>query len=113
MIKHLDGKPMGKCERLLNVCKNIINNPQKVDADAVAAYRKAVRQYADLQRITPDNLYQSDGEVGVAVRGAWDVIDASNVLKELDDRERSSETGAAYPRNRWYLDLLRDPDDID
>jgi Arc/MetJ-type ribon-helix-helix transcriptional regulator len=35
------------------------------------------------------------------------------VSKQLDDREYSPSTGAAYPRNRWYLDLLRDPDDID
>jgi hypothetical protein len=35
------------------------------------------------------------------------------VLKALDDREYSPSTGAAYPRNRWYLDLLRDPGDID
>jgi Arc/MetJ-type ribon-helix-helix transcriptional regulator len=112
-----DDLTKGNVERrehlLKTVCRNIINNPRRVDADAVDAFRKAVIRYADLQRITPDNLYQSDGEVGVAVRGAWDVIDASNVLKELDDREYSPSTGAAYPRNRWYLDLLRDPDDID
>jgi hypothetical protein len=47
------------------------------------------------------------------VREAFDVIDASNMLKELDDQQRSSSTGAAYPRDRWYLDLLRDPNDID
>jgi len=102
---------VNKHEHLLKtVCRNIINNPRRVDADAVGAFRSAVLRYADLQHITPDNLYQSDGEV----RGAWDVIDASNVLKELDDRERSSVTGAVYPRgDRWYLDEVADPDDID
>jgi hypothetical protein len=106
---------VNKREHLLKtVCKNIINNPRRVDADAVAAFRKAVLRYADLQHITPENLYQSDGEVGVAVRRAFDVIDASNVLKELDDRERSSVTGAVYPRgDRWFLDVVRDDDDID
>jgi hypothetical protein len=105
---------VNKHEHLLKtVCKNIINNPGRVDADAVVAFRTAARRYADLQHIDPENLYESDGEDGVLLRAAFDVLDASNVLKELDDRERSSETGAAYPRNRWYLDLLRDPDDID
>ena len=95
-----------KRERLLSVCRNITGGGN-VDADAVAAFRKAVLRYADLQHITPDNLYQSDGEVGAMVRGAWDVIDASNVLKELDDRQRSSVTGAVYPRSpAFFLDLL-------
>jgi hypothetical protein len=103
-------------ERLLKVCKNIINNPRRVDVDAVAAFRKAVLRYADVQNIDRGQalkIYDSEGEVGVMVREAFDVLDASNMLKELDDRQRSSSTGAAYPRNRWYLDLLRDPDDID
>jgi hypothetical protein len=102
-----------KRERLLSVCRNITAGGN-VDADAVSAFKSAVLRYADLQHITPDNLYQGNGEVGVAVRGAWDVIDASNVLKELDDRERSSLTGASYPRNAaYFLDLLTPDDDDD
>jgi hypothetical protein len=108
---------VNKREHLLKtVCRNIINNPRRVDADAVAAFRKAVLQYVDVQNIDRGQalkIYDSEGEVGVMVREAFDVLDASNVLKGLDDREYSPSTGAAYPRNRWYLDLLRDPDDID
>jgi hypothetical protein len=96
---------------LKTVCRNIIANPQKVDADAVVAFRNAARRYADLQHINPENLYESDGEVGVLLRKAFDVLDAS--MLKLDDQEISPSTGASYPRNRWYLDLLRDPGDID
>jgi hypothetical protein len=70
-----DGKSGEGREHLLKtVCRNIINNPRRVDADAVEAFKAAARQYAELKHITPDTLYQSDGEVGIAVRGAWDVL---------------------------------------
>jgi len=108
---------ISKRERLLKVCEHIVGG--NVDADSVAAFRKATLRYADLQHIETQralkNLYQSESEVGVMVRKAFDAIDASNVLKELDDRERSSATGAIYPRGaRWFLDLLNSTlDDLD
>jgi hypothetical protein len=97
-------------ERLLNVCKNIVGG--NVDADAVAAFKSATLRYADLQHIDRQqalkNLYQSVGEVGVAVRAAF---------KQLDDQEYSPLTGAVYPRSSaFFLDLLSpdaDPDDED
>jgi hypothetical protein len=100
-------------ERLLGVCKHIVAG--NVDADAVAAFKSAVIQYADLRHTTPDAVYAGDGEVGVAVRGAWDVIDASETHKRRGDPNyRSVATGAIYPRgDRWYLDVVADPDDID
>jgi hypothetical protein len=85
-----------------------------VDAGAVAAFRKAVLRYAGGTDQALKNLYQGENELGALVRKAFTAIDASNVLKELDDRERSSVTGAVYPRgDRWYLDEVADPDDID
>jgi hypothetical protein len=81
-----------------------------VDAPVVGEFKKAVLGYAGTQSIGTDqalkNLYQGENELGILVRKAFAVIDDQNV--------RSVATGAIYPRgDRWYLDLIRDPDDID
>jgi hypothetical protein len=79
-----------------------------VDAPVVGEFKKAVLKYVATQSIGTDqalkNLYQSENELGILVRKAFAVIDDQNV--------RSVATGAIYPRgDRWYLDLLRDPND--
>jgi hypothetical protein len=112
---------MAKREHLLKVCKAIIDNPLRIDgdaefrADAVAAFKSAALRYAG-DRETLKNLYQNEGEVGVAVRKAFDVLDdAMETCKARDDQNfRSTATGAIYPKgDRWYLDEVADPDDID
>jgi hypothetical protein len=101
-------------ERLLHVCKHIVGG--NVDADTLAAFRKAVLRCAGNTEEALKNLYESDGEVGVAVRKAFDVLDdAMETCKARDDQNfRSTATGAIYPKgDRWYLDEVADPDDID
>jgi hypothetical protein len=103
-------KMIERREQLRDLCKRVVANPNKVDGNIADALRSATLKYAHLVCDDPERVLKglctSDGELGCLVREAVAIVS-----KELDDRERSSSTGAAYPRDRWYLDLLRDPDD--
>jgi hypothetical protein len=101
-----------RCEKLRTLCQKIVADPRSVDGGTAGALRTAALKYARTVYDDPvpvlQGLYQSDGELGSLLRKAVAVV-----TKQLDDQEISPSTQAAYPRNRWYLDLLRDPNDID
>jgi hypothetical protein len=101
--------PLEKRERLHRVCKSIIDNPRNVDAGTVAAFKKATMGFVHTQYDDPErafkNLYESETETGRLVRKAAEIV-----VKELDDMQTSSATGARYNRTR-LPDVIDDDDD--
>jgi hypothetical protein len=95
-------------EQLRAICRRAIAGGDVTAAELRSATMKYVCTQGDNPRRVLERLYRDEGELGSSLRKAVAIVS-----KELDDRQRSSSTGAAYPRDRWYLDLLRDPDDID
>jgi hypothetical protein len=101
--------PLERRERLLRLCKSIVNNPRIVDDDIKAQFKAAALRYANTFYGEPTQvlkrLYSDEGELGDLMRGAVDVVvDASGMRKELDDMETSSATGARYNRTRRPTD---------
>jgi hypothetical protein len=96
-------------EQLRAICRRAIAGGDVTEAELRSATMKYVCAQGDNPRRVLKRLYLEEGELGSALRKAVAIVS-----KELDDRERSSVTGAVYPRgDRWYLDEVADPDDID
>jgi hypothetical protein len=102
--------PLERRERLLRLCKSIVNNPRIVDDDIKAQFKAAALRYANTQYGAPEQvlkrLYCDEGELGDLMRGAVDVVVSKSQL------EVSPATGALYPRTpRSFLEILDEDDD--
>src|ERR1700730_9928897 len=102
--------PLERRERLLRLCKSIVNNPRIVDGNVTAQFKSAALRYASTQYGAPEQvlkrLYYDEGELGDLMRGAVDVVVSKSQL------EVSPATGALYPRTpRSFLEILDEDDD--
>jgi hypothetical protein len=97
-------------EQLRTICRRAIAGGDVTKAELKSAVMKYAHLVCDDPVRVLKGLYTSDGELGSLVHEAVDVV-----TKQRDDQNvRSVATGATYPRgDRWYLDEVADPDDID
>jgi hypothetical protein len=65
-------------QRLLDICKHVVDNPHDVDGDTKAALKRATLKYAATQYVDTEqalkNLYQEESELGSLLRKAVEVV---------------------------------------
>src|SRR5260221_13293946 len=73
-------------QRLLDICKHVVDNPHDVDGDTKAALKRATLKYASTLHDDPTQalevLYHDQNEIGRLLRKAVEVI-----ADHDDDRE--------------------------
>jgi hypothetical protein len=76
-------------DRLVGICKSIVGDPNSVDADTVAAFKKATLGYAGTLYLAPQDalksIFHSETDLGRAVRGAFEIIDKYDDGEDGDD----------------------------
>jgi hypothetical protein len=92
-------------QRLLDICKHVVDNPLDVDGDIKARLRTAAFKYAHTQYDDPTQvlkrLYLDDGELGSLLRKAVDVV-----TKQRARYNSSWESDRVNQINRARFDAL-------